>query len=167
MLVKCVDLNGEKKPRDECFKAPNCKYYSSEEAYISILKDKEYRNNIMSLVHNLMDYDDTQIVAPYFWKKLKMEVGSYSFQVVYETIQSNEDFIGRALRERSFNGEQHKINFIVKIIANNINDVYNKMKQVDKIKVVDTSDMNMSAINETGKGNTGKDLTSIVDDIWN
>lgn len=58
----------------------------------------------------------------------------YHYKVALNTFKLCSLDIQRALRVNNFKNEEHKFNYIAKIIEKNINDVYIRMKNVEKAK---------------------------------
>lgn len=59
---------------------------------------------------------------------------NYSFKVILLTFKFCMPDIQKGLRSISFQNEQHKINYILKIVENNLNTVYLRLKEKNKIK---------------------------------
>ena len=59
---------------------------------------------------------------------------NYSYETILYTFKYCDSQIQKALRTNTFNSEMHKFLYVVKIVENNINDVYMKMKNVQKAK---------------------------------
>lgn len=70
----------------------------------------------------------------YFAGKKSANNADYSFKVVLATFKYCSPDINKALRTNMFKDEQHKMNYISKIIENNINNVYIRMKNAEKTK---------------------------------
>lgn len=70
----------------------------------------------------------------YFAGKKSKNNAKYSYEVVLNTFKFCYTDIQRALKNNNFKDEQHKMNYIAKIIENNINDVYIKMKKIEQQK---------------------------------
>lgn len=60
----------------------------------------------------------------------------YGYDVILNTFLTHGDNIRYALNHKTFNNEQQKINYIMAIIDNNINDVYLEMKELEKQKML-------------------------------
>lgn len=58
----------------------------------------------------------------------------YSYKVILNTFKFCSANIQRALRNNNFKDEKHKFLYIAKIVENNINDVYMRMKNIEKAK---------------------------------
>ena len=59
---------------------------------------------------------------------------NYSYETILNTFKFCSVDIQKALRTNRFTDEQHKFNYILKIVEKNINTVYMKMKNLEKAK---------------------------------
>lgn len=96
---------------------------------------------------NIMGYDDNQALSSTMVLRLKglltnkfMEnnkieaTANYSYETILNAFKYSSFDIQRALRTNNFNDEQHKFNYILKIVEKNINTVYVKMKNAKRAK---------------------------------
>lgn len=96
---------------------------------------------------NILGYDEEQSLPQYMTLRLlglsrgkyiannkSANNANYSYDVILATFKYCSPDIQRALRTNNFNSEQHKFLYITKIVENNINTVYMKMKQHQKAK---------------------------------
>ena len=114
------------------------------------MSDKEKRDweNLYDYVRfNVMGYDENQSLSSAMVLRLKglltnkfMEnknvasTANYSYETILNTFKFCKPDIDRALRTNSFKNEQHKFLYITKIVENNINNVYMRMKKAEKAK---------------------------------
>lgn len=92
----------------------------------------------------------------------------YSNKTVLNTFKFCCTDIQRALRNNNFKNEQHKFNYIAKIIENNINDVYKRMKDVEKSKKeIENTDISHTVeyIN-TFKKKENKKTNNRLNELW-
>lgn len=59
---------------------------------------------------------------------------NYSFKVVLNTFKFCMPDIQRGLQANSFVDEDHKTNYVMKIVEKNLNTVYMRMKKAEKLK---------------------------------
>ena len=128
--VKLVDT-GEMSTNDVAFRAPNKKYFSSEEAYIKWNTNKEYRNKCIDKMFEIMNYKPGMILPTYFFKKLKDYEG-VGYEALYNTMIAQTKSIQWALANKSFNGETAKVMYIMAILNNNVMDEYKKIVKAQK-----------------------------------
>lgn len=96
---------------------------------------------------NIMKYDKNQSLPSYIVVRLQgllkgkymasnktMNKANYSYRTVLNTFKYCSPDIYRALRNNNFRDEQHKVNYIFKIVENNINNVYIREKNAEKAK---------------------------------
>lgn len=70
-----------------------------------------------------------------YMRNSKVETrANYSYEVVLNTFKICSPNIKEALRTVRFQDEGHKFNYICKIVENNINDTYVRMKRLEKAK---------------------------------
>lgn len=95
----------------------------------------------------ILDYDDNQSLPTSFVLRLKglsegkfiankktKSKANYSFEVILNTFIYCKRSIKRAIKNKTFINEQAKFNYIMAVVQNNINDIYNKMNEADKQK---------------------------------
>lgn len=96
---------------------------------------------------NIMGYDDNQALSNTMVLRLKglltnkfMEnnniesTANYSYETILNTFKFCSLDIQKALRVNSFKDEMHKFNYVLKIVEKNINNVYVRMKNVERAK---------------------------------
>ena len=101
----------------------------------------------MYVKNSILKYDENQSLPSSMVLRLKgllvnkfMENNSikdsanYSYETILYTFKFCSPEIFEALRTKRFKDEQHKFNYILKIVENNINNVYLRMKNVEKAK---------------------------------
>lgn len=129
--VKCQDT-GEYSTSDIAFKAPNNKYYTSENAYNKYIINKEYRSKCISNMYEILGYKEFMKIPTYFYKKLS-EWEEYGYDVVNMTIETQTDGFAWALSNKDFNSETAKIMYMCAIIENHINDSLKEKIRNEKI----------------------------------
>ena len=110
-------------------------------------KDKQDWDDLYFYVKNLLGYDENQALSSAMVLRLKglltnkfMEnnniesTANYSYEVILNTFKFCKLDIDRALRTCTFKDEQHKFNYILKVVEKNINNVYMRMKNMQKAK---------------------------------
>lgn len=110
-------------------------------------KEKQDWESLYYYVKNLLGYDENQALSSTMVLRLKglltnkfIENGNiestsnYSYETILNTFKFSSLDIQKALRTNNFKDEQHKFLYITKIVENNINTVYLKMKNVEKAK---------------------------------
>lgn len=110
-------------------------------------KEKKDWEALYMYVKNLLGYDENQALSSTMVLRLKglltnkfienknIEDGAnYSYETILNTFKFCSPDIYRALRTNNFKNEQHKFLYITKIVENNINDVYMRMRNVEKAK---------------------------------
>ena len=96
---------------------------------------------------NVLKYDDNMALPKFMTLRLKgmtegkfitnnatKEMANYSYELILLTFKFCNIEIQRALREVRFKDEQHKFNYIMRIVDANINDVYMRLKKKEEVK---------------------------------
>lgn len=110
-------------------------------------EEKQSWENLYYYVKNLLGYDENQALSSAMVLRLKglstnkfMEnkrvesTANYSYDVILNTFKYCSADIKRALENNSWSNEQHKFNYLLKIVERNINTVYMKMKNAERAK---------------------------------
>lgn len=139
--VKLQDT-GDYSTSDVSYKAPNGKYYSSKESYEKLLNEHKMRTKCVDKIVDLFGLKPGMKLPTLFYKRIN-ELAIYGFEVVYNTIVNNESSITWALENKEFNSEVGKVQYIMAIVQNNINEEY-KIKQ----KQLKSQKENAKIINE-------------------
>lgn len=130
---------------------------------------------------NIMGYDKKQALPSTMALRLKgllkgkfienynvEDRADYSYEVILNTFKYCCSDIQRALQTKSFNREMDKFNYVLKIAENNINDVYLKMRSVERAKK-ESENMVLNTVSRSGAEyqRKTKDITNkFLDDLW-
>lgn len=93
---------------------------------------------------------------------------NYSFKVVLYTFKICKPEIMAAIANKEFNGESHKFNFICRIVERNLNDVYERLQNIERTKE-NINTVNTEVISRNGQEYTKKttDLKNKkLDELW-
>lgn len=143
-------------------------------------KEKQDWENLYYYVKSLMGYDENQALSNTMVLRLKglltnkfMENNSikstanYSYETILNTFKYCSQDIQKALRTCNFKDEQHKFNYILKIVEKNINDVYIRMKTIEKTKEeAKTIDMSHTAKYVNTFKKKDKKANNRLDELW-
>lgn len=141
----------------EAFKADNGKYYSSQEAFLKIQKENQYRQECINLAYN--DFLSLPI-SKYFLKRLS-EHKAYSYEVIFNCLNSEKNTIKSAMNKINFDSEYHKINYLIACIDNKI-DKY-KIPIFKKTNI--NNDIDLSNFKEPIIKKQTKDVSKFLGDI--
>lgn len=144
-------------------------------------EEKKLWEELYYYVKNLLGYDENQALSSTMVLRLKglltnkfienkniQDGANYSYDVILNTFKFCSPDIQRALRTNRFVDEMHRFNYILKVVESNINNVYLRMKNIQKTKeeaknaVVDTA-------NHTGadyQKKTREVNNKLLDDLW-
>lgn len=130
---------------------------------------------------NIMGYEKGMALSSYIVTRLKgLTTGNfrvnkhikknadYSFETVLNTFKFCSPEILRALRSGGFKDEQHKINYIFKIVESNINNVYMREKNIVKAKE-EAKTMTVDSMSYTGaeyQRKTEETTNKLLDELW-
>lgn len=110
-------------------------------------KEKQDWESLYMYVKNVMGYDENQALSSTMVLRLKglltnkfiennniQNTANYSYETILNAFKYSSLGVQRALRTNNFKDEQHKFNYILKIVEKNINTVYMKMRNAEKAK---------------------------------
>ena len=131
--------------------------------------------------NDILDYDENQSIPSNMVLRLKglltnkfMENGNikstanYSYQTILNTFKFCSPEIHKALKTKSWTSEQHKFNYILKIVEGNINNVYMRMKNIEKAKE-EAKNATVDTANHTGaeyQKKTKEVTNKLLNDLW-
>ena len=130
---------------------------------------------------DILGYDENQALPSNMVLRLKglltnkfmannriKSTANYSYQTILNTFKFCSPEIYKALRTKSWTSEQHKFNYILKIVEGNINNVYLRMKNVEKAKE-EAESMVLDTANHTGaeyQRKTKEVTNKLLDELW-
>lgn len=147
------------------------------------MTEKELRDweELYYYVKNLLGYDENQALSSTMVLRLKglltnkfIENGkiestaNYSYDVILNTFKYCSVDIQKALRTNRFSDEMHRFNYILKIVENNINNVYMKMKNSQRAKE-EANNTTVDVANYMGaeyQKKTKEATNKLLDDLW-
>ena len=110
-------------------------------------KEKQDWESLYYYVKNLLGYDENQALSNTMVLRLKglltnkfiennniESTANYSYETILNTFKFCSPEIHKALKTKCFADETHRFNYILKIVEQNINTVYVKMRNVEKAK---------------------------------
>lgn len=119
-------------------------YYCDIDEYLEMEAKKKIKNDAIGSISLILGYGNDMISPPILLKKLNSLNKVYGYDVILETFIKNKDTLSYWWNlEGKFDSEYGKISYIMRIIENNINDVYKEMiiksrieKKMDEKSVV-------------------------------
>lgn len=134
------DIIEEKKKKAKSEKRKNAKKMTEEEK-------REFKELYKYVKVNIMNYNDDQSLSNKMTLRLKglstnkfvennniEDSAKYSYQTILNTFKFCSQTIQNSLRTNNFVDEMHKFNFVLKIVESHINDVYVRMKNIERAK---------------------------------
>ena len=110
-------------------------------------KEKKDWESLYYYVKDILGYDENQALSNTMVLRLKglltnkfienkniESTANYSYETILNTFKFCHPSIQKALRTNNFKDENHKFNYILKIVEKDINTVYMKMKNIEKAK---------------------------------
>ena len=144
-------------------------------------KEKQDWEALYFYVKNLLGYDENQALSSTMVLRLKglltnkfienkniESMANYSYETILNTFKFCSPDIKRALRTNNFKDEMHRFNFILKIVERNINDVYLRIKSVEKAKE-EAKNITVDTIGHTGaeyQKKTTETNNKLLNDLW-
>ena len=117
-------------------------YYCNESEYIKMQAEKLKKTEAMIYIFDMF-YNNDQLLPPVMIKKINALAKTYDYDVIKGTFESNkENLLYWWTLEKKFDSEYGKVSYIMRIIENNINDVYREIKvkkrqgEVSKSKII-------------------------------
>lgn len=193
--VKCC-ATGEYGFNDEFYRAPNGRYFKTEETYAEYIQKKETRKALRDEKRNqkaqheplrreksasrrlvmdeLMDifgYVPGQVFPISVPKRLK-ELEFYGNEIILETIKRCRKDIDFAIADKNFPNEYVKTSYVMAIIKNRINDVYAEQTRKQKANEVEPAPVDHTYmpvdLQSIGTSKRGNDVSSLLggDDDW-
>ena len=130
-----------------CGKCPPEKDVSYIPKTMTFEENQEWYELYEYVKKNILGYNEEQTLPEYVTTRLlglsrgkfmannkTVNNAKYSYKVILNTFKFCYLNIEKALRTNNFKDEKHKVMYIFKIVENNINDVYIRMKNVEKAK---------------------------------
>lgn len=144
-------------------------------------KDKQDWEVLYFYVKNLLGYDENQALSSTMVLRLKglltnkfiengniTSTANYSYEVILNTFKFCSPTINKALRTNSWTNEMHRFNYILKIVESNINNVYLRMKNVQKTKE-EAKNTTIDTANHIGadyQRKTKEVNNKLLNDLW-
>lgn len=127
--VKC-QITKEVGLSDEFFKAPNGKYYKTEQIYLHWKHESDDRKKCIELICDYADYRGENY-APTFLNKMIADFGHvFGYGVLLQTIQDCESSFRWANDNKEFKNEFGRLSYYQSIIGNHIADVYKEQERI-------------------------------------
>ena len=130
---------------------------------------------------NVLGYDSEQLLPQYITIRLlglsrgkyvannkSANNAKYSYKTILNTFKFCTTDIQKALRNNKFKDEQHKFLYIAKIVENNVNDIYMRMKSIEKAKE-EAENTTIDAANYIGadyQRKTKEVSSKLLNDLW-
>lgn len=129
---------------------------------------------------NVLGYDKNQSLSRNMVLRLKglannkyiannniKDTANYSFKTILLTFKFCMRDIQKGLANNSFRDETHKFNYIMKIVESNLNDVYMRMKNLEKSKQKTKNvDIDIVVHNGAAYQNKTKQASERLNDLW-
>lgn len=144
-------------------------------------KDKKDWENLYFYVKKMLGYDENQALSSTMVLRLKglltnkfiengniQDGANYSYEVILNTFKFCSPTINKALKTNSWSNEMHRFNYILKIVESNINNVYLRMKNVQKTKE-EAENTTIDTANHVGadyQRKTKEVNNKLLNDLW-
>lgn len=141
---------------------------------------EDWENLYEYVRHNVLGYDENQSLSKTMVLRLKGlsnnkfmannnidDTANYSYKVILNTFKFCMLDIQRGLRTVTFKDEDHKFNYILKIVESNLNTVYMRMKNAAKAnEKTEKVDMAAQFYNGAEYKQTEKRVSDRLNDLW-
>lgn len=164
--VKLQDL-GTKGDQTTAFRAPNNKYYSSEEAWNKICENEQWRQKSINVLTHILGYKVGMKLPTIAYKKIA-EYEIYGYDVLFNTLTNQMSSITWALNNKSFNSETSKVLYIFAIVQNHAGAEWKKKVVAEKqlVSMLKSEDEPEAELKQQKKKT--KDISKFLkeDDLW-
>ena len=136
-------------------------YYRSKEIYDKYEQLKKEKAELVEHISNEFFYG--QIVPPIFIKKIN-EVNLYGYGIILKTFKQKKDAFDYAMTV-NFDSDFQKSAYIIAIVKNYINEVYQQHKKEQTIETEQSKDkIDTSIFNDTTASSGKKDMSSFFEE---
>lgn len=151
-------------------------------------KEKQEFDKLYQYAKKILGYSDDMALPKFMVMRLKglsegkfyanhktKSMANYDYNTIYLTFIYCKDKIQRALQTKNFTSEQNKINYIMAIVENNINDIVIRLKnakkneqKIHKMEVVDyeIKVKKQSQSNSNSNKTDSETFVSLTNDLW-
>lgn len=192
VMVKCM-ATGERGPRDEYYKAPNGRYFKSEniyEAWMAGRRKEMARKNkpahqakpgrttesykkLCGTIADMIGYDPGggQPMPTIVFRRLK-ELDYYPDEIIQETLDEKAEAIRWAMGHKEFENDSGRASYLMAIVRNNIAEVERREKKKKETRRSEEKDNpnldTMVDLENIGVVHRSHDVSSLFggDDLW-
>ena len=118
-------------------------YYCNENEYNKLQIQKAKKTETMTYIFDMFGYNRDQLLPPVMIKKINTLAKTYDYNIIKDTFESNKKtLLYWWTLENKFDNEYGKVSYIMRIVENNINDIYESEKvkrrqnEVSKSKII-------------------------------
>ena len=111
-------------------------------------EEKEmYEKTIDWINHNIFQYNNNMIASPYLRKRIKELAYNkdgeqmYTFKMILYAVMTHADEIKWAFSNKDFKNESHKINYLMVVIGNDMNNIKSKVLEHQRQQQIATQQM--------------------------
>lgn len=145
---------------------------------MGIKSEQEYEELYDYVKTNIYHYDKNQALPFYVVLRLKgladgtflgngIETkANYSYKCILNTFISCQPEIEFALQTKNFKGEQHKTNYIIKVVQAHLNDEYLKMKASEKQELSKDDITGFCDVSNRFKSSPKKKENKKLNEMW-
>lgn len=128
----------------------NCLNTYISERVESVKENKDWNELYQYIKKEILSYDDSMKLSSYMVLRLQglrngtysanrnskvfLSTDGYPYKTILLTFKTKKPDIVKSLKTVNFKDEQHKTNYMITIISNNINDVCLRIKEKEKSK---------------------------------
>lgn len=157
-------------------------YFKNKEIYENWLIEEDLRKikvnkrkKINDKIAKFIRYQKGQKFPTNICKEIKELEAFYGLDIILKTIELKEENIQRAMDNKEFKSNYKKCDYIMAIIRNNINDIWDK-KQIDKKEfektksILNSDDIDVSMPTNKSIKNKKTDISQFLDEedmLWN
>ena len=150
------------------YKAPNGKYYKTEQTYKDWKRESDNRLECINLICEYAGYKDGGY-APTFLHKMVSDFGKkLGYDILLETIKDREKDFLWANEHKDFESELSRLFYYKSIIGNHIIDIYIKHQKESKYLIKDNVSTDYYEGNNNVERSTGngKDVSQMMGEMF-
>ncbi len=113
------------------------------------LEKQKFNELDIYIASEILGYEVGQIVPPFLKKRVKKLAQNYDYEVIKLCFEYMKKDLNYYLSNKEFEDDQHKVNYIMIVIENNINDTYKIWKRKKELQAKhDTHNIDINILDE-------------------
>lgn len=98
------------------------------------VEKEEYKDLISFVIDDILEYDRNMIFPTAMVKRIRKLRENFEYSIIKETFAQSADSIKWAIKNKGFSTEWHMVSYVMAIVEGNINDIYKKQKEIERLQ---------------------------------